>query len=41
MRMPKKNEHGDVFLRVRIYETAFKRDQHNTRDSFGYHVITN
>jgi hypothetical protein len=26
MRMPKKNEHGDVFLRVRIYE---KCSSHN------------
>jgi arginine deiminase len=28
MRMPKKNEHGDVFLRVRIYE---KCSSHNRK----------
>jgi hypothetical protein len=28
MRMPKKNEHGDVFLRVRIYE---KCSSHNDK----------
>jgi hypothetical protein len=51
MRMPKTNEHGDVFLRVRIYESvrttiirqsnSIQNRQHTTRDSLGYHVFTN
>jgi hypothetical protein len=34
MRMPKKNEHGDVFLRVRIYEKCSYHNRKTIKQAF-------